>query len=257
MKNTNICFLLLLISFGFAFQSCKKETEIINEKKIDTAITKADSTEIDSGEEYEEPDEDPAYDFPKTGNKASDFLIEPDVFEIQHEAEGDLNNDGLQDIVFVRKDKKSKMAFRSVLVLLQHKDKRYRLDKVSNIVMPNEYTEGGYKIYDTETISIEKGELDINLYGTGPSGNLFSTFKYSGNQLLLTHIETYNMGAGSHQSLNYDLVKGELTQEIINTMKEEMPSEEKTFHLKKEKHEFENSSPDQIIQDAYNIIDSK
>ncbi|SEQ57741.1 hypothetical protein [Epilithonimonas lactis] len=257
MKNTNICILFLMISFGFALQSCKKETEIINANKSNTAITKADSTGIDSGEEYEEPDEDPAYDFPKTGKQASDFLIEPDVFEIQYEAEGDLNNDGLDDIVFVRKDKKSKMDSRSVLVLLQNKDKSYRLDKVSNIAMPDEYTESGYKIYETETISIEKGELDINLYGIGPSGNLFSTFKYFGNQLLLTHIETYNMGAGSHQSLNYDLVKGELTQEIINTMKEEMPSEEKTFHLKKEKHEFENSAPDQIIQDAYKVIDRR
>ncbi|KFC18486.1 hypothetical protein [Chryseobacterium sp. FH1] len=257
MKNTNTCFLFLMILFGFAFQSCKKETEIINEKKTDTAIIKSDFTEIDSGEQYEESDEDPTYNFPKTGNKASDFLIEPDVFEIQYETEGDLNNDGLRDIVFVRKDKKSKMASRSLLVLLQNKDKSYRLDKVSNTVMPDEYTESGYKIYDTETISIEKGELNIDLYGTGPTGNLFSTFKYSGNQLLLTHIETYNMGAGSHQSLNYDLVKGVLKQEIINTMEEEMPSEEKIFHLKKEKHEFENSSPDQIIQDAYKVIDSR
>ena len=246
-----------MISFGFALQSCKKGTEIINANKTDTAITKADSTGVDYGEEYEEPDEDPAYDFPKIGKQASDFLIEPDVFEIQYEAEGDLNNDGLDDIVFVRKDKKSKMASRSVLVLLQNKDKSYRLDKVSNIAMPDEYTESGYKIYETETISIEKGELDINLYGIGPSGNLFSTFKYFGNQLLLIHIETYNMGAGSHQSLNYDLVKGVLKQEIINTMEEEMPSEEKTFHLKKEKHAFENSAPDQIIQDAYKVIDSR
>ena len=38
-------------------------------------------------------------------------------------------------------------------------------------------------------------------------------------------------------------------------MKEEMPSEEKTFKLKKEKHEFENASPDNVITEAYKKTD--
>lgn len=48
-------------------------------------------------------------------------------------------------------------------------------------------------------------------------------------------IETYNMEAGSHQALYYEVMKGVFKQEIINTMKKEMPSEAKTFHLKKRK----------------------
>ena len=257
MKNTLTSLLLLTISFGFCLQSCKKEAKSSNKTGPNKSTVKpADSIIPDSGEEYTKPDEDLAYTFPETGKQASDFLVEPDIFEIQYEAEGDLNNDGLADIVFVRKDKKSKTAVRSILVLLQNKDKTYRLDKVSHLAMPIEYNDSDFKIYDTEDISIDKGELSIQLYGVGPSGNLFSNFKYFGNQLILTYIETYNMGAGSHQALYYDVMKGELTQEIINTMKEEMPSEEKTFKLKKEKHEFENTSPDEVIQEAFKKIDS-
>lgn len=256
MKNTLISLLLLMISIGFGLQSCKKETEASHKTEINkTSIKSEDSIKGDSGEEYTEPDEDPIYNFPKTGKQASDFLVESDVFEVQYEAKGDLNNDGLADIVFVRKDKKNKTAVRSMLVLLQNKDKTYRLDKVSNLAMPIEYNDSDFKMYDTEDISIDKGELSIQLYGIGPSGNLFSNFKYFGNDLLLTYIETYNMGAGSHQALYYDVTKGELTQEVINTMEEEMPSKEKTFKLKREKHEFENTSPDGVIAEAYKNID--
>ncbi|WP_333852701.1 hypothetical protein [Epilithonimonas sp.] len=99
--------------------------------------------------------------------------------------------------------------------------------------------------------------MTIQLYGIGPSGNLFSDFKYIGNDLFLTHIETYNMGAGSHQSLDYDVIKGELSQEVTNTMKEEMPSEEKTFHLKPQKIKFEDASPDDVIGEAYKVIDAE
>ncbi|MCH5597477.1 hypothetical protein [Niabella ginsengisoli] len=65
------------------------------------------------------------------------------------------------------------------------------------------------------------------------------------------------MGAGSHQGLNYDLEKGELTEEIVHTMEEDMPSETKTFKLKKEKHLFEDASPDDIISEAYKQTDSE
>jgi len=239
-----------LLSALIIIISCSKKNEIPKEK---TPVFK---TELVKNEVYES-DEDPAYIFPKTGKKAEDFITEPTIFEIQYKAEGDLNGDNLNDIVIVRKDKKYKTAPRSMLVLLQNPDKTYRLDKVSNLAIPAEYNESDFKIYETEDISINKGVLSIQLYGIGPSGNLFSDFKYFGNDLLLTNIETYNMGAGSHQSMNYDVLTGELTQEIINTMEEEMPSTEKTFHLQKQKLKFENTSSDAVISEAYDKIDSE
>jgi len=245
MKKLITLLSALIIIFG-----CNKKEEIPEEK------TTAPQTK-ESENEYDEPDEDPAYVFPKTGKKAEDFITEPDIFEIQYQAEGDLNGDKLDDIVIVRKDKKNKTAPRSMLVLFQNPDKTYRLDKISHLAMPAEYNDSDFKFYDTEDVSIDKGVLTIQLYGIGPSGNLFSDFKYFGNDLLLTHIETYNMGAGSHQSLDYDVMKGELFQELINTMEEEMPSAEKTFHLKQQKIKFEDASPDAVIAEAYKVIDAK
>lgn len=201
--------------------------------------------------------QEPEIIFPKTGNKAADFLPSLNIYGIQYEAKGDLNKDGLDDIAVVFNHKESNIADRPMLILLQNKDKSFHLDKVSNFAMPIEYTDSDYKIYDTEDISIEDGILKIQLYGIGPSGNVFSDFKYFDNDLILTYIETYNVGAGSWQQLYYNIEKGELSQVITNTMEEIMPTKEKTFKLTKEKYKFESASPDDIIIEAYKKINSE
>ncbi|GAA4179987.1 hypothetical protein [Sphingobacterium ginsenosidimutans] len=207
--------------------------------------------------DYVESDEDPAFTFPLTGEKALDFIVDPTVFEIQYETKGDLNADGLSDIVMVRRDKTNKMAIRSILVLLQNKDKSYRLDKISNLLMPVEFNKDGSKIYGTEDINIVNGELHLNFYGlAGVQGNIWGHFKYFGDDLVLTYVETYNVGAGSWQSLYYDVVKGELTEEITDTTKEEMPVKTKIFKMKKEKYLFENSSLDGVMEASYKIVNN-
>ena len=241
---------VLIISALIIIFSCNKKEKTPQEK---ATVPKTETLENKS----DEPDEDPAYVFPKTGKKVEDFITKPDIFEIQYQADGDLNGDKLDDIVIVRKDKKNKTAPRSMLVLLQNQDKTYRLDKISHLAMPAEYNDSDFKFYDTEDVSIDKGILSIQLYGIGPSGNLFSHYKYFGKDLLLTNIETFNMGAGSHQSLDYDVMKGELFQELINTMEEEMPSTKKTFHLEPQKIKFENASPDAVIEDTYKVTDAE
>jgi|GEM_PF-1977815 len=239
----------VFVDYGGNIKTQSEVTLVVenNDYKIDYCVT--EFLEEDTSNETE-------IVYPKTGNKSIDFLPS-NIYEIQYEAKGDLNNDGLADIAVVLKNKESNIADRPMLILLQNKDKSYRLDKISNMVFPAEYNNYDFKIYDTEDIGIEDGTLTIQLYGIGPSGNLFSTFKYFGDDLVLTYIETYNMGAGSHEALNYDLEKGELAQEIINTMEEDMPSKSKTFKLKKEKHLFENVAPGDIIIEAYKQIDSE
>lgn len=208
--------------------------------------------------DYVESDEDPAFAFPSTGGKTLDFIVDPTVFEIQYETTGDLNGDSLSDIVIVRRDKTDKMAIRSILVLLQNKDKSYRLHKISNLLMPVEFNKDGSKIYGTEDINIVNGELHLNFYGlAGVQGNIWGHFKYFGDDLMLTYVETYNVGAGSWQSLYYDVVKGELTEEITDTTKEDMPAKTKTFKMKKKKYLFENSSLDGVMEAAYKIVNSE
>lgn len=254
MKN-----LLSLLILLFTLQSCENTTKKVYTKETittDTLNNKSYSDTSSESDSYKNNSQDQEIVYPKTGNKVVDFLPSLKIYEIQYESKGDLNQDGLDDIAVVLVHKNLKMEKRPMLILLQNKDKSYRLDKVSNFVMPIEYMNDDYKIYDTEDVSIEKGKLKIRLYGIGPSGNIFSDFKYFDNDLMLTFIETYNAGAGSWQQLFYNFEKAELRQIITNTMEESMPTKEKIFKLTIEKHKFENASPVDIIREVYKKTDN-
>lgn len=196
--------------------------------------------------------------YPRTGKTAADFVPDNSIYAVQYEAEGDLNADGIADLAVVLQNKKDKQqGARPVLVLLGQSDKSYRLDQVSHFVFPVENNEANFPNYDTEDISISDSALHIQLYGVGPQGNLFSDFKYFGKDLLLTAIETYNMGAGSHSQIDYDPLKGSATLEVINTMEEDMPSETTVHPIRKKTFPFETADPVEIIRDVYQQIDSE
>lgn len=229
------------------FYSCKKDKTLIAKQENDTAVGKTVKRDSANGQNAGKPTES----F-KTGKKLSDLV--PEGYEIQYDAEGDLNQDGLDDAALVVRKKEDTLDGRKILILLRNPDQTYRLDKVSETALPDEYNEAGYKMYNPEDIAINKGELSINLYDIGPNGNQFSKFKYLNGDLILSYIETYNMGAGSHSALYYEPMKGKLTHETINTMEEEMPSQSKTISLKKERYLFEKTSPDDAIHKAYDAI---
>lgn len=189
------------------------------------------------------------------GKQISDFVS--NQYEIQYEAEGDLNQDGLPDKALILRKKDDSLAQRKAIILLKNPDKTYRSFKSSETVFPKEYNEYGYKMHDTEDISIEKGTLNINLYDIGPNGNQFSKFKYIGGHLILSYIETYNMGAGSHSALYYEPMKGNITLENINTMEEEMPPTIQKAQVKKERFLFENVSLDDVVSNAYNSVEKE
>jgi|SRR5690554_2082747 len=235
---------LFLLSI-FLLQSCGNETKekATETPKRTTKIAEKENIEEDNYTEMnDEPDEDD-FVYPETGNKASDFMPKMAIYdyEIQYETMGDLNNDGLKDIVIVLRNKEIKTARRPILILLQNKDKIYHLDKVSNVVIPIEFNEYDYKLFDTEEISIENGELNIKLYG---KDNSFGTFKYFGNDLLLSYVEVFYRGAGSQQGIKYDFVKGEQTTteiDLISDVESPKVTESKSS-IDKEKHHFENIS---------------
>jgi len=242
MKNFNkIIFLIVIILINSCTKNKDKENSSTIGKKIE------DSTIIQKT--VEKPTKNKDFGFTITEGLVSDIV--PKEYEIQYEAKGDLNNDGLPDQVLILRKKSDTLAQRTALVLLKNKNNNYKLDKSSNILFPDEYNEAGFKKYDPEDIVIEKGVLKINLYNPAPYGNLFFNFKYINNDLVLTYIETYNVGAGSWQSLYYEPLKGKFTQEVTNTMEEEMPSKTKNIQIKKQKFLFENSSPDDIISKVY------
>lgn len=196
--------------------------------------------------------------YPRTGKNAADFVPQNGIYALQHEATGDLNADGIPDRVVVLENKKDKQqGERPVLVLLGQGDKTYRLDKVSHFVFPVEHNEADFPNYFTEDISISDSALHIQLYGVGPKGNLFSDFRYFGKELLLTAIETYNMGAGGHTQMDYDVLKGSVTVEQINTMEEDMPSETTVYPVKKRTFPFDTADPEEIIHEVYRQVDSQ
>ncbi|WP_223558512.1 hypothetical protein [Chryseobacterium lathyri] len=240
--------ILLIVLSLLLLYSCKKEKRPVTDQKKNAVekVIKSDTASHRVSEEQTTSFK---------SNKPADLV--PTGYEIQYDAEGDLNLDGLSDMALVIRKKEDTLAARKMMILIKNTDKTYRIDKISDTVLPDEYNEAGYKIHDPEDMSIEKGELNINLYDIGPYGNQFSRFKYLNGDLILTYIETYNMGAGSHSALYYEPMKGKLILETVNTMKEEMPSESKTLHLKKERYIFEKSSPEDIVQKVYGSVNNE
>lgn len=236
-----------LLAVFLLLYSCKKDEKPNADQKNDVAKEKHLQKDTTSNHTSEQQTISL-----KTGKKPSDLV--PNGYEIQYDAEGDLNQDRLADVALVIRKKEDTLAGRKMMILLRNTDKTYRLDKISETVLPDEYNEAGYKMHDPEDITIENRELSINLYDIGPNGNQFSRFKYLNGDLVLTYIETYNMGAGSHSALYYEPMKGKLIHETVNTMEEEMPSTSKTIHLKKERFLFEKTSPDDVVRKAYDSV---
>lgn len=240
--------LLFLLATAFLFQSCESKTEA---KKA----TSNNITENNVEEEVEMEEEtfnDEMLVYPKTGKNATDFLPKIDIYEIQYEVKGDLNNDGLTDIAVVFRHKEVKTAQRPTLILLQNKDKTYRLDKISDVAMPAEYyqyEQDYYKLYDIEEISIENGELNIKLYN---KDDALGAFKYSGKDFILTYKEHFYRGAGQQHGTKYDFAKGEeTTTEIIFDYNDDYKpkSTVTTSPLKKERHLFENTAISEYFED--------
>ncbi|MFB9079997.1 hypothetical protein ACFFLS_08905 [Flavobacterium procerum] len=240
--------LIVSILLVILIQSCNKK-EVKSESKNAAIIDSLPNNEEfeENGEEYDEDlSEDVEVIYPETGNKTADFLPKPAIYEIQYEAKGDLNKDGLDDVIVVLKHKQVNTAKRPMLILLQNANKTYRLDKVSDVVMPAEYNENDFKFYDPENISVEEGALRIYLWG-GPHNMILCKFKYSGKDLVLTYMTSYSGGAGQCIETTADYEKGEGTIAEIYTM-DENSSPISTFKTKSEKHLFENTS----ILDLYN-----
>lgn len=191
--------------------------------------------------------------FQNTGKKIVEFV--PNTYELQYSAKGDLNKDGISDAVVVLRKKGDTLGERRILILLKNSNGIFNLDKISETALPTEYADNGFKNYSMETIEIKDGKLSLQSYGRGGTvGNIFSEYQYYGNQLVLTHINTYDVGAGSWITLNYDVLEGNFEEEVTNTMKEDMPTETKNYNLKKVKYLFETASPLEIITEAYRKI---
>lgn len=234
---------LLLISL---IAACKNES-----RKADTA--KGQDT-LSHQTTIEEAGTVPAgqRDFPTKDGNAASFI--PDDYMIDMETDGDLNHDGLEDHVMVLLHKTDRTAQRLSLVLLQQPDKKYNLDKKSWTAVGPKYRDDGYAYYDTEDLSIDStGTLLIQMYAPGPPGNRETSYRYHNHELELINISTYNMGAGGHTEINFNLQDGIYEQTDMNTMQEDMPASTSAKKYKIPKVFFETGDPDAIISEAFTI----
>ena len=217
-----------------------KDSVSVVETKIDTLDT---NVEAKTTLTYPEPD------FP-TGGTQIEALV-PTNFNIDMEVSGDLNKDGLEDKVLVLINTRDTTARRPTLVILKVGD-AYHVDARSLVVVEPKYREDGYLNYDFEEVQIDKnGQLIFSQQSTGPNGSLESILKYLNNELVLTNISSFAMGAGGQTELKLDLKKGIFEQTDINTMKEDMPSKTTTQQYKLPKTLFANSDPRAIMIKAF------
>lgn len=240
--KTHILNSLILFTI-VAFSACRNE-EKPKEKPIDTVVLKPDTVNTNKLET-------PLPSFPNMAYKVEQLV--PQNYEIDLEADGDLNNDGVEDKVIVLIKTTDTTALRPTLVLLKQGD-AYSVNAISYGVFDPKFREDGFKNYDYEEVSIDSGKLVVTKQATGPAGSIESTFKYIKNDLVLTYITTFNMGAGGQTEQKFDLLKGIYEQTDINTMKEDMPSETTTKKYKIPVALFKDTDPSAIMIEAFRKV---
>jgi len=235
---------LLVFSLCLAIVGCKNDQKQVKTEPADTVANQAEAVPAEKVEM-------PLPEFPAMANKIEDLI--PQDYDIDLEAEGDLNGDGIKDKALVLMNTRDTTGTRTTLVLLK-KNNTYSVDAISYTAVDPKYREDGYKIYDYEDIAIDSGKLVTNMQATGPSGTIASTYKYINGELVLTGISTFNMGAGGQIQIDFDLLKGIYEQTDINTMKDDMPSTTTTKKYKIPQVLFKDSDPNGIMIEAYKNV---
>ncbi len=207
-------------------------------------------TEI--GDEPEDMDDFiDAVEFVKTGESIESFV--PSGYIIDMQANGDLNHDGLEDLVVVLIQEENDEAKRPVLVLLCQPDNTYVLDKFSWTVVESKYNET--LRYEEENINIDnEGVLQHHIRNFGPNINRTCEYKYIDNELCLVSIEAFGSGAGEQREIKLNLLTAELEITTVNTFTENSETVSKIHKI--EKVLFESAKPMEIINDIlvkYNL----
>lgn len=219
--------IVLFLAFAFALQSCKNEKQ---------KSTEAESTEIQKAQ-HNNTTAHPLSQTIEGKKNPSDFIPEGYVInkyeggvssEGWNEIKGDLNKDGLDDIVLIIKGTdKSKIIKdenrgeldrnrRGIIVLL-NKGNYYELASKNYNCFSSENEDGGVYFAPELSVSIEKGNLHID-YGHGRYGSWGYTFRYQNGDMELIGYDSYSSNGPVPQyevSINF-LTKKKLTKDNLN-----------------------------------------
>ncbi len=190
-------------------------------------------------------------EFVKTGESIESFV--PSGYIVDMQANGDLNQDGLEDIVVVFIKEENVHAKRLVLVLLRQPNNTYILDKFSWTVVESKYDETIR--YEEEDININnEGILQHHIWNFGPNINRTCKYKYIDNELCLVSIEAFGSGAGEQREIKLNLLTAKLEITTVNTFTENSETINKVY--KTGTVLFESAKPMEIINDIlikYNL----
>lgn len=216
----------LLILIG-ALQSCEKKTQ--NEKKKETRELQK--------QQPQKTAESSSSQTTTLKNKPSDFIPKGYVIhkyeggisaEEWDEIKGDLNNDGLEDVVLIIKGTdKSKIIQdesrgkldrnRRGIIVLFNKVDHYELAAKNYDCFSSENEDGGVYFAPELYLEIKNGNLYIN-YGHGRYGNWGYTFRAQNGDMEMIGYDSYSSRGPvpqSEVSINF-LTKKKLTRDNLN-----------------------------------------
>ncbi|WP_347218361.1 hypothetical protein [Chryseobacterium sp.] len=219
--------IVLFLVFAFTLQSCKKEKQrSVESQSPEIQEVQQDINSVNPSSQSIEGKKDP-----------NDFIPEGYVInkyeggvsaEGWNEIKGDLNKDGLKDLVLIIKaTDKSKIIQdenrgeldrnrRGIIVLL-NKGSYYELASKNYNCFSSENEDGGVYFAPELSVSIEKGNLHID-YGHGRYGSWGYTFRYQNGDMELIGYDSYSSRGPVPQyevSINF-LTKKKLTKDNLN-----------------------------------------
>lgn len=189
----------------------------------------------------------------------------PKNYEIEYSTEGDLNRDTLDDLVLVIKKKKEPNRTREIMVFLKDST-GYKLNTSSKTIFPKKHLseENDVTKFSNEEIEIKDQTLFVRFYGVNKQNNIFSSYKFenedytSKKQILrIANIESLSTKKNNNFIIKYDIPKGEITLENINTTEEDVATEILSVNIGGMGYSFKISNPEELISYAYERIKNR
>lgn len=219
--------IFIFLTVAFALQSCKNEKQKSTESKnTENQKTQPSKTSVNQSSQSIEGKKNP-----------NDFIPEGYVInkygggisaEGWDEIKGDLNKDGLEDVILIIKgtdknkiiqdeDRGALDRNRRGIIVLLNKGNYYELASKNYNCFSSENEDGGVYFAPELNVGIEKGNLYIN-YGHGRYGNWGYTFRYQNGDMELIGYDSYSSNGPVPQyevSINF-LTKKKLTKDNLN-----------------------------------------
>ena len=176
-------------------------------------------------------------------------LIPPTYLSIA-EATGDLNADGLPDLVVAMRPIDDQSSETKTLIYLGKSDVDLQLRSESDLVIPPEMSGDDLPLYESISLTIDNQQLEVGVFKF--TSNIRSHFTFIEDSFRLIKIDSYATGAGGQWIANLDLIKSTLEQTEINTMEESMPEETTQIPVSFPNLYFQTVDPEKILEQAIN-----